>query len=142
MRPRLALPHDFASRPEHAQTLIERRVQAGFSQEELGDLIGASRTHVNLLEQGVHAPRHLAPRIAEALGGEPTDYLPETVTPSQSIRAAIAEIQTGLSELTATVGENHLQVLRVLRELAELVDDGQPAQPAQPRKSAKSRRST
>ncbi len=61
-----------------ANVLRDRRIAARLTQEQLAEKIGSSQGYVAKLERGERRiTLDLAVKFAEALGGDPTEYLPE-----------------------------------------------------------------
>jgi len=62
---RLHSPHQA---PSAAESCLQARKRAGWTQQELADHCGVSQASVSRFECGVHTPRWLLPDLERALG--------------------------------------------------------------------------
>jgi transcriptional regulator with XRE-family HTH domain len=82
---------------------VQKRRKGRYSQEELADLIGVSRTSITNLERGrQRIPLHQVAGIAHALGCEISDLLPtlEELGPPQATESRSEEPRVVVGDLT------------------------------------------
>lgn len=66
------LPRSVARNP-----IRVKRLQAGFTQRELADLVGNHPSRISYIERGIHPNSREIRAIAVALGCDPADLQPE-----------------------------------------------------------------
>lgn len=108
-----------------ALNLKRFRESKGYSQERLGDLVGASRTYISQLETGSRGiSKKMREKLCEVLGVSPAEFFegkaktPEELTDDPLLRAFLAEVKEkfrGLSSLEEK-SEKISKMLKAWRE--------------------------